>query len=57
MIEKLIGRFCCNARSCIKVKLYLLQFLTKKKKEKNSQKDVVYSGKVRSVQFGARPKI
>ena len=33
MIEKLIGRFCCNARSCIKVKLYLLQFLTKKKKK------------------------
>ena len=55
MIEKLIGRFCCNVRSCIKVKLYLLQFLTKKKK--NSQKDVVHSGKVRSVQFGARPKI
>ena len=33
MIEKLIGRFCCNARSCIKVKLYFLQFLIKKKKK------------------------
>ena len=30
MVEKLIGRFCSNARFGIKVKLYLLQFLAKK---------------------------